>query len=424
MKKLCWCLSLLIITVGCARIENPLEDDQIKIDTSTATDTGDDTETDTGTETETETATETETIDTETETSDPRPPTCRTRKCLYDDDFELGVGDFKATNSISSWEHGIPSLVGPLWAHSGDNVWGTALDTDHIHNENSFLEMESTLDLSGYSGESFVVSWWEWIEGNQQPCCQTRYKFQAEGGTMIMSSENTIRHASALKQGEWVQKSYVMSSDYAQPDFRMSFYFDYHYNASTTSPGWYIDDICISSLPSPIYSSDFEADDGGFFVSVSSANSSWAHGEATNSGAHGSTKVWATNLTGMYNTNENSELIHDSIDISGHHGKEIIIAWWLQAYMDELGESIQVDYAFDDQNEWTSLLPPSNEYDVYRYWHKLSYNIGINENHDTLKLQFTFKSDPISYNDGATDIGVFIDEVEVFALDPWCDPNT
>ena len=72
---------------------------------------------------------------------------------------------------------------------------------------------------------------------------------------------------------------------------------------------------------SRVLSSDFEANNGGFVGAGTS--SSWAWGTPTTGpgSAHSGTRVWATNLTGNYNLNENSTLTSPTIDLSAYAGQ-------------------------------------------------------------------------------------------------------
>jgi len=67
-------------------------------------------------------------------------------------------------------------------------------------------------------------------------------------------------------------------------------------------------------LPTVLYSSDFESDDGGFVVS--GTNPSWEVGKPTSGpgAAHSGLVVWATNLAGNYNSSEDSYITSPLID--------------------------------------------------------------------------------------------------------------
>lgn len=80
------------------------------------------------------------------------------------------------------------------------------------------------------------------------------------------------------------------------------------------------------------YLEDFEAGDGGWTVVDDGANTSWALGAPTgviiNSAASG-TNAWVTNLSGTYNTNDNSSVVSPEFDLSTLTAPEIQFnLWW------------------------------------------------------------------------------------------------
>jgi hypothetical protein len=80
----------------------------------------------------------------------------------------------------------------------------------------------------------------------------------------------------------------------------------------------------------PLRVSDFEADGGG--LSASGNNPSWARGTPAAApgpgGAHSGTMVWATNLAGDYNLDEDSYLSAPPLDLTAYRGQYFVISWW------------------------------------------------------------------------------------------------
>ena len=83
----------------------------------------------------------------------------------------------------------------------------------------------------------------------------------------------------------------------------------------------------ITSYP---YFEDFESGDGGW-VADNTTNGTWALGAPTgaiiNSAASGS-NAWVTNLSGNYNTNENSWVTSPVFDLSSLNAPSIELSIW------------------------------------------------------------------------------------------------
>jgi len=116
------------------------------------------------------------------------------------------------------------------------------------------------------------------------------------------------------------QQTAVLDPSYNVSTFQ--FRFSFHSDVSGVYPGWYVDDVGIveiaAPLPTVLYSSDFESDNGGFVVS--GTNPSWEVGKPTSGpgAAHSGLVVWATNLAGNYNSSEESYLTSPIINISSY----------------------------------------------------------------------------------------------------------
>jgi len=89
--------------------------------------------------------------------------------------------------------------------------------------------------------------------------------------------------------------------------------------------------------PSCFYFEDFEGDDGGF---TAVGTTSWEWGVPTSGPgqAHSGNNVWATNLEGNYNNNEDGYAQSPDIDLSTLAGQGILVSWW---------QWLQTEYGFD-----------------------------------------------------------------------------
>ncbi|MEM6514628.1 MAG: gliding motility-associated C-terminal domain-containing protein [Bacteroidota bacterium] len=112
------------------------------------------------------------------------------------------------------------------------------------------------------------------------------------------------------------------------------------------------------------YSEDFESGDGGWVVDNGSAGT-WALGEPVNdviNGADSGVNAWVTNLTGDYNSNDNSSVTSPIFDFSSLSAPSIELSiWWnsefswdgavLQSSIDG-GATWQNVGNLDDPNNW------------------------------------------------------------------------
>ncbi|MCZ7607989.1 MAG: hypothetical protein M5U25_18405 [Planctomycetota bacterium] len=111
------------------------------------------------------------------------------------------------------------------------------------------------------------------------------------------------------------------------------------------------------------YVEDFEAGNGGW---TTSGTSSWALGTPANTiinSAASGTNAWVTNLTGLYNTNEQGAVVSPGFDFTGFSTDPWVSlrVWWncefswdgmnLQSSIDN-GTSWQLVGAFGDPNNW------------------------------------------------------------------------
>jgi hypothetical protein len=165
------------------------------------------------------------------------------------DDFEGGIGDWTVDSLTSNWMYGIPS--GAPGAHSGANVWGTALMGNYLAFAYDWL-MSPTVDVPS-STSSVTLNFWHF------------YTFQASGGdwqdcsTLWISTDDGISwilmdHFRA-NNGAWSLATYDLSA-YAGQSVRLAFQFIS--DRSGGALGWYIDDVeIVSMLPTetPIWNS-------------------------------------------------------------------------------------------------------------------------------------------------------------------------
>ena len=99
------------------------------------------------------------------------------------------------------------------------------------------------------------------------------------------------------------------------------------------------------TIPSPIYSNNFEANDGGF--THSGTADEWAWGTpiaAPINTSYSGTKSWKTDLAGTYNASSNQDLLSPAFDLTAYSGMPVYVSW-AQKYQIE---STQFDHVWVD----------------------------------------------------------------------------
>lgn len=303
---------------------------------------------------------------------------------------------------------------GPGEGHSGKKGIATNPTGNYNPNENGYM-LSPVINLSSFIDNEIAIQWWEWrhIEENNI-WDQASLQVTKDGG----DSWQTVWGPIGGGNGSGYQhQMVVLDSTYGVLNFQMRFLFTSD-NANQYN-GWYIDDIAIYPLNSstiiPIFSSNFEEDDGYFHVS--GANPSWAWGQPTSgpgnaaSGEH----AWATNLCGDYNSSESSAITSPPIDLSRQTGLTPTLSfmqWYHVAAHDRGFLQASNDGGVTWNNIWT---PPENSADTS--WTYVSLQLDPSYSVYDFRFRFYFESD---YSE--TDAGWYIDDVNVGYILPSCVP--
>ncbi len=164
---------------------------------------------------------------------------------FYNENFEANNGGYSEVEiRPSSWEWGTPTS-GPGAAHSGTKVWATNLAGDYGNDENGYL-VSPPLDLSALRGQSFRVSWWQWLvtEINYDVADVEASKNGGSTWVHIFSS------AGGAVDTVWTEHAAELDSSFAVPNFKIAFRLSS--DSSITYPGYYVDDIRIWSGCQPL----------------------------------------------------------------------------------------------------------------------------------------------------------------------------
>lgn len=319
---------------------------------------------------------------------------------VYYQGFEEGDGGFIADGS---WEWGIPRS-GPGNAHAGINVWATNLLGHYSDNEYSTLSSPD-IDLSGFSGEAIIISWWQWLK-TEAGFDNAWVEVSNDGGANWMWIYGDTGEVDTI----WTKHNVILDPSFAVENFRVRFTLST--DGSVTEDGYYIDDLGIGivSVPANLYFEDFEANDGGYIESGDI--SSWAWGTPLRgvNGAHSGTNVWATNLNGNYRNNENSSITSPILDLSGSSEDWLELSWW-QWLQTESGYDTASVEVFDGST-WTEVYSASGT--VNSDWERTSVLLE-NEQYGNNNIRVRFN---LSADDIVNYPGFYVDDVIITPFNP------
>ncbi|MDW8069660.1 MAG: S8 family serine peptidase, partial [Anaerolineae bacterium] len=161
------------------------------------------------------------------------------------------------------------------------------------------------------------------------------------------------------------------------------------------------------------YSQDFEASNGGF--TTYGSNSTWEWGTPTTGprSAHSGTNVWATNLDGDYNNNENSYLESPNIDLSALVGP-FVFSWWQWLRTEAYFDYADVQVSNDGGVTWTTVYGPVSG-NIDSNWRQRTVSLGPEYAVSNFRVRFHL------YTDGSVIYpGWYVDDVEIYA---GCQPQ-
>ena len=156
-------------------------------------------------------------------------------------------------------------------------------------------------------------------------------------------------------------------------------------SVACTAPGY-------SNSAGAFYSVDFEGSNGSFVAA--GTNSSWAWGAPVSGpgNAHSGTNVWATNLAGNYNTNENSTLTSPLIDLSAFAGQGPILSWWQWLQTESLWDYAYVDVSANGGSTWATVYGPVSG-TIDSVWTKHNVTLGPSYAVSGFRVRFRLVAD-------------------------------
>lgn len=332
------------------------------------------------------------------------------------EDFESGNGSF-STATMGGWVWGTPtSAAGPATAYSGTKVWGTNLVASYSPNLNAAL-VSPVYDLSAEAGKHILLHWWQHLVTEETHDRAEVQVSKNSGGTW----ETVFGPRQGMVNPEWTQHTVLLDPSYATDGFRVRFRM--MTDSSVADGGFFVDDLRISSASfSPAApAQDFELNDGSYVSG--GTRSSWQYGSLVT--APGSAKsgqsVWATNLNGFYNSDENSTLTAPTMDLSASAGKLLAVTWWQYLLTESGYDFFEAEVSSNNGATWSVAGSWSGDVSP-QGWARRQIFIGSEYATAQFRLRFRLRSDAaLQYH------GVALDDISVLAtsgLKPTTGPIT
>ena len=174
---------------------------------------------------------------------------------IYATDFEGTDGGW-TSGGFGDWQYEanydaglyVGAFTPPASAASGTGMWGTLIYDDHT-NAGAASILSQTFDFSGFTDISMSFASWSNLFTNFD------YGHVLVNGTLVASSRSTdpvqqlTNQSSGTIPGAWVTESIDLSAF----DGLGSVEIEFLMFASTVvnRPGWYIDDVRITGVPTP-----------------------------------------------------------------------------------------------------------------------------------------------------------------------------
>ncbi len=256
-------------------------------------------------------------------------------------------------STVQRWQWGTDATV-PAGCTGTDRCWGTVLGGSYDNNMDDTL-YSPVINSSGYNRVLLVFNHYYYTESGFD---EGYVLCSSDGGT----TWNVVGGPYTGGPVGWVAETLDVSSCGNSPNFRVAFAF--HSDGSITYDGWYVDDVTVigsNILSSAIlYSSSFEgADDGDLIPTAIGGTAPWQRGAPTSGpgAAPYGTNVWATNLTGNYNSSAD-EALQKQTPVALTGGFMAYILRFHHWYDTETGyDSGWVEISTDGGATWNKVSP-------------------------------------------------------------------
>lgn len=168
---------------------------------------------------------------------------------LFFDDFENGNIGWSHGGVNDEWELGTPTHTGPSGAYSGNNCWGTDIDSLYGNNSDCWL-LSPSVNLNNLSYACLSVKIYNDVEDSLE-CASPKDKLWIEGSTDNGATFFPVTtylggvidfNTGVPKVGGW-SRLVLDLTPYIGSTIRIRFHFAS--NSSVTRPGSYIDNVSI-----------------------------------------------------------------------------------------------------------------------------------------------------------------------------------
>lgn len=163
-----------------------------------------------------------------------------------------------------------------------------------------------------------------------------------------------------------------------------------------------------------VYEETFETSDGGFHE-VEINPSSWQWGAPTSGpgAAHSGTNVWATNLAGDYDNNENGYLVSPPIDLTPLQGQPVKVSWWHWLMTESSYDYADVEVSKDGGVNWLVIYGPTSGW-LDSTWREYEVILDSSYAVSNFKIAFNLRSDSVFVFPG-----FYVDDI---AIAGGCEP--
>lgn len=157
------------------------------------------------------------------------------------------------------------------------------------------------------------------------------------------------------------------------------------------------------------YAQTFESNNGSFVSG--GTNSSWAWGIPTSGpyNAHSGSRVWATNLAGVYRQNEASDITSPTIDLSANAGLSSTLSWWQWLSLGNFNDAIGVQVSKDGGQTWVNIFSADNQHNELT-WTQHTVVLDPTFAVSNLKLRFSLYNDIYYTSDS---VGLYVDDISI-----------
>lgn len=171
--------------------------------------------------------------------------------------------------------------------------------------------------------------------------------------------------------------------------------------------------------PTVVYSETFEASNGEY-ITTTPSTTSWAWGTPSAApglgSAHSGAKLWATNLTGNYNNNEDGYTTSPNIDLGTYAGQSLLLSWWQWLQTESCCDYASVEVSKDGGATWARVYGEvSGNIDLV--WAQHSVTLDPTYAVSNFRVRFRLRTDySVTYP------GWYVDDVQIRSAS--CIPQT